>query len=228
MTYEKTTWSTDSVLSVENLQKIETQYDLTLGDLDAHVAAGHTDRYYTREEMDSLFWSENNDGDGSGLNADTISGRHAPEIMGGVPSGFMCWWNPENGSIPAGWSFCDGSNGTPDMRAHFPIGASGTAGGEIGNSSITPMGSVTVASCTLTVANIHHSHNLYDGYGQHPTLETDVWGTGKVVAGEYTDSPNKYTGSAGGGGSHNHPGTFAGNASSIDPVYRYLVIIQKA
>lgn len=227
MAYEKTTWSTDSVLSVEDLQKIETQYDLALEDLDDHVEAGHTDRYYTRAEMDSLFWSVNNDGNGSGLNVDTLSGRHASEIIGGVPSGFMCFWNPQNGSVPSGWYFCDGSNGTPDMRDHFPIGASGTAGGEVGNSSITPMGSITVASCTLTIQNIAHSHTLIDAYGQG-TNETNVWGTGKHVCGQLTDSPNHYTDAAGGGGSHNHSGTFAGNASGIDPVYRYLVIIQKA
>jgi len=30
--------------------------------------------------------------------------------------------------IPAGWRFCDGANGTPDMRGRFPVGAYSDAG----------------------------------------------------------------------------------------------------
>ena len=61
------------------------------------------------------------------------------------------WYGPEEG-IPAGWTRCDGTLGTPNLNDRFVCGA--TAAGEIG---------VTGGSHfrTLSVAQIPpHSHNL--------------------------------------------------------------------
>jgi len=43
-----------------------------------------------------------------------------------IPSGLISIWSGSTGSIPTGWVICDGSNGTPDLRSKFVIGAGST------------------------------------------------------------------------------------------------------
>jgi hypothetical protein len=225
MTYEKTEWTSDTPIGVENLQKSEAQYDLFMQDFFSHVATGHPATYYTKALMESYFWYDSKDGVGSTLNADTISGVHASSISGGIPPGLMAWWNPANGAVPSGYLFCDGSSGTYDMRSRFPVGASGTnpAGTACGNSNITPEGTIAVGACTLTVPQIFHTHGLYDSY--NGTFEG--WGDLVGSCASQINNPS-ITSSVGGGGSHDHPGTFVGNAVSLDPLFQYLVIIQRS
>lgn len=40
--------------------------------------------------------------------------------------GFICLWSGALVDIPSGWALCDGSNGTPDLRDKFIIGAGST------------------------------------------------------------------------------------------------------
>ena len=46
-------------------------------------------------------------------------------IAAAVPSGTICLWSGAVTSIPAGWTLCNGSSGTPDLRGRFLIGAGG-------------------------------------------------------------------------------------------------------
>lgn len=53
----------------------------------------------------------------------------------GVPSGTVVAWYGIISNIPAGWVLCDGTNGTPDLRGRFLVGAGsdyqiGDMGGE--------------------------------------------------------------------------------------------------
>ena len=40
--------------------------------------------------------------------------------------GFIILWYGEIADIPYGWQLCDGSNGTPDLRNRFVVGAGDT------------------------------------------------------------------------------------------------------
>jgi len=40
-----------------------------------------------------------------------------------VPLGCVLMWSGSIAAIPAGWSLCDGTNGTPDLRNRFVVGA---------------------------------------------------------------------------------------------------------
>ena len=40
-----------------------------------------------------------------------------------VPSGGIIMWSGLISAIPTGWSLCDGTNGTPDLRNRFIVGA---------------------------------------------------------------------------------------------------------
>ena len=67
-----------------------------------------------------------------------------------IPTGVISLWYGSIGSIPAGWYLCDGTNGTPDLRDKFIIGAGSSY-------AVSATGGAT--SATLTLNNIPaHTH----------------------------------------------------------------------
>jgi hypothetical protein len=49
--------------------------------------------------------------------------QNAPASAPAIPSGGIIIWSGSTGSVPSGWYLCDGTNGTPDLRDRFIIGA---------------------------------------------------------------------------------------------------------
>jgi len=43
-----------------------------------------------------------------------------------IPTGMISLWYGSIGSVPTGWYLCDGTNGTPDLRDRFVVGAGST------------------------------------------------------------------------------------------------------
>ena len=70
----------------------------------------------------------------------------------GVPFGVIAMWSGNADSIPPGWQLCDGTNGTPDLRDKFVLGAGGEcAPGDTGGEK----------AVTLTVAQLpKHFHEF--------------------------------------------------------------------
>lgn len=64
-------------------------------------------------------------------------------------------------SAPAGWVICDGSNGTPDLRGRFVVGAnaSGNIGAVIGNSNHSHTTSVAAYTISNSIASESHGYN---------------------------------------------------------------------
>lgn len=94
-----------------------------------------------------------------------------------IPTGLISLWSGSIGSIPVGWYLCDGTNGTPDLRDRFIVGAGTTY-------AVTATGgsadSVIVSHThTATVTDPGHFHNYqyvsfplgvsYVGYATDPT-----------------------------------------------------------
>lgn len=65
------------------------------------------------------------EGAGKVLTSDA-TGKGTWQAVSGVPPGVIVMWSGTTASIPAGWAFCDGTLGTPDLRDRFIV-ASGTA-----------------------------------------------------------------------------------------------------
>lgn len=145
-----------------------------------------------------------------------------------VPSGGIILWSGSTGSIPSGWFLCDGSNGTPDLRNRFVVGAGSSyaVGATGGADSVTlstsqiPSHTHTFSGTTSTIGD--HTHSLPDGFGQdgYPAIEA----AGPTGA-------NLSTGPAG-AHSHTFSGTTAatGSGSSHEnrPPYYALAYIMKA
>ena len=68
----------------------------------------------------------------------------------GFPSGGIVMWSGSAATIPSGWFLCDGTNGTPDLRDRFIVGAGDT---------YDPGDTGGAAEVTLTEAQMPaHSH----------------------------------------------------------------------
>jgi microcystin-dependent protein len=52
--------------------------------------------------------------------------QNAPTSASAIPSGGIILWSGSTGSVPSGWYLCDGTNGTPDLRNSFIVGAGNT------------------------------------------------------------------------------------------------------
>jgi hypothetical protein len=82
----------------------------------------------------------------------------APPAATPIPSGGIFLWSGSIGSIPAGYVLCNGSNGTPDLRDRFVVGAgSAYAVNATGGSADAVLVSHT-HTATSTVTDPGHVH----------------------------------------------------------------------
>jgi microcystin-dependent protein len=96
-----------------------------------------------------------------------------------MPTGIIVMWNNSTSSIPLGWQLCDGSNGTPDLRGQFIVGAGGSyAVGDTGGSASVTLGAdampihthVLSGSLSTGSAGSHsHSATVTDPGHSHTT-----------------------------------------------------------
>ena len=91
--------------------------------------------------------------------------QNAPAVSNTVPSGLIAIWSGSVGSIPSGWYLCDGTNGTPDLRNSFLVGAGNSyAVGATGGSADAVIPAHThTASSTSSVTDPGHSHSYSTG-----------------------------------------------------------------
>lgn len=95
---------------------------------------------------------------------------NTPTWGAGFPSGGIIMWYGTIATIPSGWYLCNGSNGTPDLRNKFIVGAyqdsSGTAYTTITGSNTQTGGSkdaIVVShthTATSTVTDPGHNHTV--------------------------------------------------------------------
>jgi hypothetical protein len=88
-----------------------------------------------------------------------------------VPSGAIILWSGSIVNIPTSWYLCNGSNGTPDLRNKFVMGAGSTyAVGVSGGSTTSSAGGAhahpysTVAGHQLTIAEMPSHHHDFQQY----------------------------------------------------------------
>ena len=158
-------------------------------------------------------------------NGTTTGKAQLSSIPGITPIGGIIMWSGSIASIPTNWALCNGSNGTPDLRDRFIVGA-GTSynpGNIGGTSAVTPTG--TISDTSLTIAQIpSHTHTSSNVCNQ------EAAGYGLNYATSFRDrvlvtGAGNSTGSAGSGSSHTH--TFAGTSQTNLPPYYALAYIMR-
>lgn len=126
-------------------------------------------------------------------------------LSSGVPPGVIALWSGAANAIPSGWHLCDGTEGTPDLRDRFVVGAGGSY--SVGDTG----GSDTV---TLTVAQMPvHGHSAGSLYTSSAGSHSHSY-TGKFAddgrygisngANDVVSSLREDTYTTGSGGSHTH------------------------
>lgn len=108
------------------------------------------------------------------------------EVPAAYPPGIILIWSGALNAIPEGWALCDGSNGSPDLRERFVMGAPtgedpGAQGGT--NSFALALNQMPAHTHSATAANAGaHTHSASTG----------------------TAGNHGHGGWTGGGGGHNH------------------------
>jgi len=142
-----------------------------------------------------------------------------------VPPGAIIMWSGAINDIPVGWALCDGSNGTPDLRDRFIVGAGlsyyvgNTGGSNTVALSINHLPPHTHGAGTLdTNVTGLHAHTYQQLIGQVQVQDVGTASVSSIeVIGEYTSSEGNHkhtisgsTASAGGGLAHeNRPPYYA-------------------
>jgi microcystin-dependent protein len=148
-------------------------------------------------------------------------------VSGGIPSGAILLWNGSVGSIPSGWYLCNGSNGTPDLRDRFVVGAGSTYAVAATGGSANAI--VVSHNHSAGVSDPSHSHSI--GIGA-----TATGGYGLSVAGGYQNrvvvapqvSSSVNTDSASTGISVSVSSTGSSGTNANLPPYYALCYIMKA
>jgi hypothetical protein len=138
----------------------------------------------------------------------------APTPPTPTPAGVIVLWSGSIGSIPSGWVLCNGSNGTPDLRNRFIVGAGSTYAVDAtgGSADAIVVSHTHTATSTSTVTDAGHFHSFTrntsngtssnvalgngDGNGSSATQNTDTKTTGITVA---TTTTNASAGTSGTG-----------------------------
>lgn len=86
-----------------------------------------------------------------------------------IPAGGILLWSGSIGSIPAGYVLCNGSNGTPDLRDRFVVGAGSTYAVNASGGSADSIVVTHNHSATSTVTDPGHTHSGNFGSNGSPT-----------------------------------------------------------
>jgi microcystin-dependent protein len=138
-------------------------------------------------------------------------------------------WSGSTGSIPTGYQLCNGSNGTPDLRNRFIVGAgSGYGVGATGGSTDATLVSHSHTASTNSAGS--HYHQLRDGAGGDNTGTITAGGgnlSGQNRATVLRDLPSIMSAE----GSHQHTVTVDSAGSSATnanlPPYYALAYIMR-
>lgn len=88
-------------------------------------------------------------------NPGTVNKIEVASINNTLPYGSIIMWHGTIASIPSGWAWCDGTNGTPDLRNRFIVAASAD-GGSTATTYVT--GSPTITGGNKDAIVVSHNH----------------------------------------------------------------------
>ena len=173
---------------------------------------------------------------------DTILEYPANSAILGIPSGIICMWSGAQNAIPDGWTLCNGSNGTPDLRDKFIVGsgstyAVGTTGGEASHTltvnempSHNHSGSATISGLTAASAGSHtHTISGSPSASMSGTTNRVMWSQVNDMGHHYpyTESAGAHTHSISGTGTATLTANGGGAAHNNLPPYYALCFIMK-
>lgn len=95
--------------------------------------------------------------------------QNAPSSAPAIPTGGIIIWSGSTGSVPSGWLLCDGTNGTPDLRDRFIVGAGNTYAVNATGGSADAITVTHTHTATSVVTDAGHTHNtIVAGFPNDP------------------------------------------------------------
>ena len=149
---------------------------------------------------------------------------NTPTWGSGFPSGGIIMWSGTIATIPSGWYLCNGSNGTPDLRDKFIIGANADSGGAA-KTNVT--GSYTQTGGTKDAIVVSHTHTATVTDPGHSHTSTVLSGiNANANPGVQVGSGNTGTATTGISVAISTTGS-SGTDQNVPPYYA-LAVMQKA
>jgi len=130
---------------------------------------------------------------------------------GGIPKGGIIMWSGSVDAIPAGWTLCDGTDETPDLRDRFIVGAGGNyavdAKGGTEKNDLTHAHSIAPENRMGTTSAGGHSHSVNINTGDVLKIGDNYYknckrGDDKRPASKYHQ--HNVSGNTSGVGNHSH------------------------
>jgi hypothetical protein len=155
--------------------------------------------------------------------------QNAPASAPAIPSGGIILWSGSTGSVPSGWYLCDGTNGTPDLRNSFIVGAGNTyaVGATGGTADAIVVSHNHTATSTVTDPGHFHVSGVPQDYNVYGTTAISAT-NGKTGVQTFSTSPNTSTVTTGiTVATTNATAGTSGTGQNLPPYYA-LAYIQKA
>lgn len=98
-------------------------------------------------------------------------------VAASFPSGGIIMWSGSVASIPSGWVLCNGSNGTPDLRNRFVVGAGSTYAVDAtgGSADAVVVSHTHTATSTVTDPGHNHTFTRYSNLLVQSGSSTPCW-----------------------------------------------------
>ena len=157
----------------------------------------------------------------------SAGGSTTPTWGSAIPSGIIVMWSGTIATIPSGWYLCNGSNGTPDLRNKFIIGAFADNAG-VANTTITGSNTQTGGSKDAIVVSHTHTATVTDPGHSHTVGISAISDSGSGSPPRMTNSGSTTTSTATTGitVANSTEGSSGTNANLVP--YYALAYIQKA
>jgi microcystin-dependent protein len=170
-----------------------------------------------------------------------------------LPAGVITLWSGAVAAVPSGWYLCNGSNGTPDLRDRFVVGAGSTyAVGATGGANTVTLDATMIPSHTHAItasgstgtsgAHTHtfsgtssgqsatHTHAVTDNGHSHslPSLygSPNSGQSGRADVNQstvYTSTGTATTGITIGNASADHTHTYSGTTSAVSAEHTHTL-----
>lgn len=160
----------------------------------------------------------------------------APSPATPTPAGVIVLWSGSIGSIPAGWVLCNGTNGTPDLRNRFIVGAGSTYAVDAtgGSTDAIVVSHTHTFSGTTNTTGSHVHEQMFQNTTDLPFVQSN--GSGPLESGSFPSSSSSGTFNvvetrSAGTHSHTYSGTTASSGSSgtnanLPPYYALCYIMK--
>lgn len=161
-----------------------------------------------------------------------VAAAEAAAEAAALAHGLVVMWSGMVDTIPVGWALCDGTQGTPDLRNVFILGAGdvapGTCGGTDTHGHTVTVNATTAVNnaATLSVAQLaSHAHGITPGKPSSGSTETYRDGGDRGTL-------TQYSANSGSNQAHNHTQKAHAHAASANavsnmPPYYALCFIMK-